>query len=70
MRFCSRHVYRGFRLEPVTLKDFDKEDVIIVRSCIPGNEASEMCLLLSKVICSYTCRKCRRGKKGLRIEYH
>ena len=29
--------------------------MIIVRSCIPGNEARDMCFSLSNVICSYTC---------------
>lgn len=39
---------------PVTLKLFDKEDVMMVRFCIPGNVAIDMCLSSSKVICSYT----------------
>ena len=42
--------------EPVTLKVLDKEDVIIVCSCIPGSEAMDTCFWLSNVMYSYTCR--------------
>jgi hypothetical protein len=42
-------------LVPVMLNVLDKDDVIIVRSCIPGNVARDICFWLSYVICSYTC---------------
>jgi len=44
----------SFELLPVTLNDLDKEDVNIVRSCIPGNETRDICFRLSYVTCSYT----------------
>ena len=52
---------------PVTLNVLDKEEVIIVRSCIPGNEARDICFLLSYVICSYTCKK--HPKEGKTLHY-
>ena len=50
---CSL-VHAALTCLPVTLNDFDKEDVITVRSSIPGNEARDICFRLSYVICSYT----------------
>lgn len=39
---------------PVTLKVLDRDDVIMVLSCIPGREARDICFCVSKVIYSYT----------------
>lgn len=50
------------RCKPVTLNVLDKEDVIIVRSCIPGNDARDICFSLLKVICSYTCTNIQKDK--------
>lgn len=46
----------------MTLNVLDKEDVIMVRSCIPGNEARDICFSLLNVICSYTCRNIQKEK--------
>jgi hypothetical protein len=39
--------FKDLYLVPVTLNVLDKEDVIIVRSCIPGNVARDICFWLS-----------------------
>jgi len=57
-------VHAALTCLPVTLNDLDKEDVIIVRSCIPGNETSDICFTLSYVMCSYTYIK--NPKEGKR----
>lgn len=50
------------------LNVLDSEDVMIVRACISGKEARDMCLLFSNVMCSYTCEY--RHKKGGEITLH